>query len=179
MKQIPHPKVNPYEQIRKLIRWKYYDYACSGTYFVTICTHDRNCFFGDIKDGILDPSRQGCVAKVVMELLPKISPNVEILTYVIMPDHLHILLWIHNDDADLKAFEQRNEEIIKSLTQRQKETLSSFIASYKSAVTRFCHSLSLEMKWQTSYFDRVVRNVREEEEIRKYIKENPGKWETD
>ena len=114
-----------------------------------------------------------------MELLPKISPNVEILTYVIMPDHLHILLWIHNDDADLKAFEQRNEEIIKSLTQRQKETLSSFIASYKSAVTRFCHSLSLEMKWQTSYFDRVVRNVREEEEIRKYIKENPGKWETD
>ena len=176
MKELPHPKVTPYEQDRKKTRWENYDYSCSGTYFVTFCTFERGCYFGGIKDGALVPSPQGSVAFVVLSLLPKLFPKIEMLNFAVMPDHIHLLLSIFNDEADLRAFEHRND-ILENGERYAKESLSSFISSCKSSITRYCHQQHLEIKWQKGFFDRVVRNTDEKAALDKYIRENPLKWD--
>jgi putative transposase len=74
---------------RRSIRLDGYDYASAGAYFVTICTQDRACVFGDVVDGQMRPNACGRIVQDVWAGLPSRYANVELDAFVVMPNHVH------------------------------------------------------------------------------------------
>ena len=74
---------------RRTIRLKGYDYTQSGAYFVTICTHERVCLFGEAVDGAMALSRAGEIAQARWFAIPHHHPNIELDAFVVMPNHVH------------------------------------------------------------------------------------------
>jgi REP element-mobilizing transposase RayT len=77
---------------RRSIRLGGYDYAQAGAYFVTICTHDRACLFGDVVDGVMCLNDAGRMVQSVWDELPVYYPGVETDAFVVMPNHVHGIL---------------------------------------------------------------------------------------
>ena len=179
VKRVPLPKYNPYEQNRETKRLPDHDYACSGIYYVTCNTRQGYCFFGDVVDGKCRYSPQGYIADIYLYDLQKHFPKMKVITYCIMPNHIHILLELLNPEADFAAFLREGEE--KTMREYRKESvgscsLSSIIRSFKAAVTFNCHRLGLEMAWQPRFYDHVVRSTDEKELFITYIQKNPERW---
>ena len=184
MKQIPHPQLNPYEQNRKQVRWEDYDYARSNVYYVTMCTHHRLCYFGDVHAAELKCTHQGCLADVLLIEIPYHFPIAKVLDYVVMPDHIHLLISIDHPEADEAAHtrEINNDELSMREHRRQNignNTLSSIIRAYKTAVSYHCHRLHLDMQWQRGFYEHIVRDEYELRHFKEYIDANLGRWNED
>ena len=144
----------PERPVRKRQRLRGFDYAGCAHYFITICTRGKNCFFGEIIEEKMVLSRWGKIAAEELLLLPQRYPGLEIETYVVMPNHLHLLLSLENVGGAGPA------------------NLQTVIGLYKSGVSRRCG----QPIWQKSYYDHVVRGQEDHAEIWKYIENNPKKW---
>ncbi len=142
---------------RKHPRLKSFDYAAGGTFFVTICAHEKQNLFGSVVDGesayvCLTPT--GELVNHFIRCIPKVYPGVILHTGVVMPNHIHLLLQIPHDHP---------------------VSLFTVIRGLKTMGTRTIgHKI-----WQTSFYEHIVRN--EEDALRcwKYIDENPKKWALD
>ena len=140
---------------RKQLRLNNYDYSQCGRYFVTICTHNRERVFGCISAGepfnapLMRLSPCGEIAHKCISAMPGIEK------YVIMPNHIHMIISISDSSPD--SYRIR---------------LSSLIRSFKTLVTKACG----RSVWQRSYYDRIIRDDNEFLEIWKYIDGNPSKW---
>ena len=153
---------------RKQIRLQNYDYSSPGAYFVTLCTEKRRKILSDIIVGQgLAPaetklSRYGEIAKEQLLLLQKRYDFVKIDKFVIMPDHIHIIVFFKDYAAGASP----------------RPTLYDVMCVYKSLTTRLCKQVGFnEMKiFQNSYFDHVIRNRQDYEETWKYIEENPLRY---
>ncbi len=153
---------------RKSIRLKDYDYSQAGVYFVTICTHNRTCFLGDIINGEICLNDVGRIVESEWENTGGIRQNVIIDTYVIMPNHLHGILIIYESDVGATG--------PVALT----NSLGSIIGQFKSVVTKKIRKSGIHhFKWQRNYFERVIRNEKELNRIREYIITNSLKWTED
>ena len=180
MKQIPHAKGNPYELNRKDSRLKNYDYSRSGIYYVTFCTYERICYLRDGDDANLRYYNQGSLAEAFLNMMSVFNQNVEVLDYVVMPDHIHVLLSLNNDEADKRYFEECHDlDITLDRAKVQKDSLSSIIGHFKASITRHCRRQHLEMKWQKGFYDRVIRTNEELDSIKKYIRENESMWDVE
>ncbi|MBS9389314.1 MAG: transposase [Dolichospermum sp. WA123] len=84
---------------RRSIRLKVYDYTQQGAYFVTICTHQRNCLFGEIVDGEIKLNTNGEIARGSWLSIPRYFKNVELDEFVIMPNHLHGIIIIDSSEV--------------------------------------------------------------------------------
>ena len=84
---------------RRSIRLKRYDYTQQGAYFVTICTHQRNCLFGEIVDGEIKLNTNGEIARGSWLSIPRHFKNVELDEFVIMPNHLHGIIIIESSEV--------------------------------------------------------------------------------
>ena len=158
---------------RKSIRLKDYDYSQDGAYFITICTHNKECILGEIVGNGLDHSENvnpicsmklNCYGEIVENELKNISEHFSYITidkYVIMPNHIHAIILIDND--------------YKTERSRPFPTLSTVIGLYKSGVSR----KSETQIWQKSFHDHIIRNEKEYLEIWEYIDINPLKWADD
>lgn len=152
---------------RKPNRLKDYDYSQSGAYFVTICVSQRRCVLGDVVsvgESIALPSRINLSAygKTVDDAIDNISkyyPTVTVDKYVIMPNHVHLLLQMHRDNGRTMSA----------------PTISRIIAQMKGCITKKT-GVSI---WQKSFYDHIIRNEKEYLEIWEYIDSNPEKWEED
>lgn len=147
---------------RKANRIPHYDYATNGAYFVTICTHRRQRILSDIVgDGFPVPKPIGLIAQEYIHNIPIKYPSVSVDRYIIMPDHIHILLRI---DCG---------------TGNPSPTLGSIIGWYKYQVTK---QTNIQMNtpgktlFQRSYFEHVIRNQTDYDETWQYIENNPRKW---
>ena len=87
-------KCDPDRHRRRSIRLRDYDYAHGGAYFVTICTHERRCLFGDIHEGEMHLNAPGTMVVNVLERLSRRFPEVEIDAYAVMPNHIHGIIWL-------------------------------------------------------------------------------------
>ena len=151
-------------QERKPNRLPEYDYSTGGAYFVTICTQDRKKNLSDIVgDGFSVPKPYGMIAEELIAQIPVKYPSVTLDKYVIMPDHIHLLLrfdWAWG-------------------TENPSPTLGTVIGWYKYQVTKRADTqfnLNGTKLFQRSYYDHVIRNQQDYEEIWKYIDHNPRKW---
>lgn len=156
-------------QKRKRNRLKEYDYSNAGYYFVTICVNDRKDYFGKIKNGDCVLNEFGIIVKQILENIPIKYPYVELDYYVIMPDHVHIIIII--DPLDVvtgRGLSQVGNSKLKI------KSLSEIIGAFKTMSSKELHLKGLkEFKWQRSFYDRIIRNEMELYQIRKYIEQNP------
>ena len=151
---------------RKHPRLDGYDYGADGAYFVTICTHDRQCLFSRIVGRGLAPAEvqytpYGEIAKEQLKLLEKRYPSVKVDRYVIMPNHIHIILRITTDAAGASP----------------RPTLIDVVCAYKSLTTRACKAVHpIEKLFQTSFYEHIIRGQEDYDEIAAYIDRNPTCW---
>lgn len=154
-----------------------WDYGSQGLYFITICTKDRVHYFGEIiknpidigiqKAAFLHETEIGHVAHDHWLQIPKYSPFVELDEFVIMPDHIHGILFINKPD---KTNWQPNKFGV------QIQNLAAVIRGYKSSVKKYANENAIEFAWQAGYYDRVIRNEKEYQNIGPYIYNNPEQW---
>ena len=148
-------------QRRKQNRLPEYDYSQAGVYYITICTHERQKILSDIVgDGFPVPKPIGRIAEEWIRQISVHYPEASVDQQVIMPDHIHLLLRIRG-------------------TGNPSPTIGSVIGWYKYQVTKqvnlFCNTPGRRL-FQRSYFDHVVRDQRDYNEIWEYIENNPRKW---
>ncbi len=152
--------------IRKKNRLEYFDYGQNGAYFVTICTKDRKPLLCDIVgDESPVPKPIGKIALAITNQIPKKYPNVKVDTFVVMPNHIHLLLSIENDG-----------------TGNPSPTVGTVVAWYKYSITKQANMLldTIGQKvFQRSYHDHIIRNEKDYAEIWEYIENNPRKWALD
>ena len=162
---------------RKNIRLKNYDYSEPGSYFITICTQNKEKLLWDgeleVEKFIWEPvgehcvlpkglplSKNGIVAEQNLKKWNDTYKNVCLSSYVIMPNHLHIIVMILSE---------------KSGSTQCSPTVSRMVKLFKESVTKQFG----EKIWQVSFYDHIIRDKHDYEEISKYIYENPLKWEFD
>jgi putative transposase len=160
------------------IRLKNHDYGSDGYYFITICTHNRQFFFGDIIAGKMRLSRVGEIAQKFWQEIPKHSTYAYLDEYVIMPNHVHGIICISKPPAK----EDRTIEpaCFNKFAPLPSSSLQATIHSYKAAVTRWCNKNDQShFAWQPRFYERIIRDKDAHESIRTYIVNNPKKWEYD
>jgi len=94
-------------------RLKHYDYANDGSYFVTICTKDRDCCLGEIKNGILIETIQGNIARECWLDLPNHYRNCILDEFIVMPNHVHGIIFIDNDSVETGLKPVSTRRVIK------------------------------------------------------------------
>ncbi len=152
---------------RKQIRLPDYDYSSPGAYFVTICTRDRRCILSEITVGaaISRPpevrlTRYGEIVDLAIRNIPSVYPSVSVDHYVIMPNHIHLILQIHcvEDGRMISA-----------------PTISTVVGQMKRWISRQAGTAL----WQKSYHEHVIRNENDYRDIWEYIENNPIRWAED
>ena len=158
---------------RKKIRLRNYDYSKSGYYFVTICTKNREKWFGGIESGRMRLSKFGEIARNFWVKISEHFKEVSVDEFSVMPNHLHGILVIEEIMV--------GNAYMRSLQNRTKMLLSKIIQQYKSSVSRIVNLSrnDIPFQWQRSFYDHVIRNEVELSRIRDYIQNNPLKWDLD
>lgn len=165
--------------LRRSIRLQGYDYSQAGAYFVTICTHNRECLFGDIVHGEMRLNDAGRVVADEWLKTAEIRTEIELDAWVVMPNHFHGILVI----ADCRG-DRRVARTIRPVapTGPQPRSVGAVMAGFKSAVTKRINQLRQSpgaKLWQRNYWEHIVRNEPELNRIREYIRNNPARWELD
>ncbi|MDD8017683.1 MAG: hypothetical protein PHP42_04865 [Bacteroidota bacterium] len=159
-------------KIHKQYRLPYYNYASTGLYFVTICAHNRECIFGNIEKGKMNLSLVGEIAEQCWNNIPSSSPYAAIDSFTVMPNHVHGIIAIENDEE--------NREILDMKFQPAKKSLSIVVRNFKAAVSIRAREQFPGIKIrQSRFYDRIIRDERELNAIRKYIENNIIRWEED
>jgi len=161
---------------------KKYDYGSPGAYFVTICARRGTFPFGRIVGGEMRLSPAGMVAAQCWREIPDHFPHSRLDAFCVMPNHLHGIIWIVRAR---RAVPLRDGSVVGH--QREFGTpvpgsLSAIVRSFKAAVTRRVNRLPGEARpfaWQRNYWEHVVRNETSLLRIRRYIAENPLRWDLD
>ena len=183
-------------------RAKWHNYS-GGDYFITICTAKREHYFGKIKNGEMQLTEIGKYADECVQKIETHYDDVEIPLYVIMPNHVHMIVIItdantpnvvetpHCDVSNIKSNENNVVETphcdVSTTTINTKMQfiankcgrLSHVISRFKSAVTRYANENNISFKWQTRFHDHIIRNQNESNKIAQYIENNPYNWTTD
>ncbi|HLV95659.1 MAG TPA: transposase [Candidatus Acidoferrales bacterium] len=170
---------------RRSIRMKGFDYSLPGAYFVTICAHRQKCLFGDVVLGEMKLNQIGVVVNECWLDIPRHFPNVELNAHVVMPNHLHELVAIHEtirakQGAAPEARAQHAAPLPRQVLVAG--SLPAIIRSFKAASTKCVREVLREAAfdlWQRNYYDGVLRNARELKNARRYIAENPSRWHRD
>ena len=150
--------------VRKIIRLKGYDYSNSGYYHITMCVKDRHEMLGAINVGTncVRPllSEYGNIVKKEIAVLSETYDNVKVVKYVIMPNHIHMIIVIELDDSGRTQFVP---------------TVSRIIKQFKGSITK---QIGFSL-WQPRFYDEIIRNEEAYRNIWRYIDENPIKWAED
>ncbi len=159
--------------IRKPNRLQRYDYSRAGYYFVTICTHNRVNYFGEIDKDQMKLSKIGQIATECWQQIPEHFDDAVLDEFVVMPNHIHGII-ILVGDADLRPLQQQTAD-------RSGMYLSKIIHGFKSSVSRNVKRRWKDeiFAWKRSFYDHVIRIDESLDDIRSYIKNNPLNWESD
>ncbi len=168
------------------IRLKNWDYASPGGYFVTICTKNRVPYFGKIVHGTMELSEIGRIAETYWREIPAHFPHVALDEFVIMPDHIHGIIVIM-DMMDMMVetmVETPNLGVSTSPTSPtippnhwKPGSLGVIINQYKRICTIQIRKRGYNFAWQSRYYDSIIPDAGALERIRRYIINNPAKWE--
>lgn len=155
---------------RKSLRFKGYDYASIGYYFITIDARKMKCIFGEIKDGEMNPSELGEILEEEWKATELIRKNIKLHEYVVMPNHFHALLEI--------CYTQNKNNIPGEYT-APSHTLSAIVRGFKGAVTSRNNALQLgnqEGVWHSRFNDQVIKDEKHLLNVKNYISNNVKNW---
>jgi len=176
---------------RKSIRLQGFDYASVGAYFVTICTNERACLFGEIIDGKIILNEIGKMVQRHWNSISKHFQNVIMDEFIMMPNHMHRIITIFDDvgakhsqkDTSVnKIVLSENASPLQIPAGTKHQSLSAIVQNFKSITSRKFNKMkrtSPAKLWQRNYYEHVIRDEDELKRIREYIFNNPLKWELD
>ena len=164
---------------RRSIRVQGHDYTSSSAYFVTICTADRTCLFGEIADDTPDLSEIGMIVDEEWRRSPQVRRNMALDAYVVMPNHLHGILFIDGATDGRRASHRLAPT--KTGPRNPAGSLGAIIGQFKSAVTKRVSLLAdaPAVVWQRGYYEHIIRDDADLNRIRTYIANNPARWAED
>ncbi len=177
-------------------RAPFWNYGWNASYFVTICTYNPDCYFGDIVEGEIMLSDIGEIAEECWLKIPDHFPFVKLGAFIIMPNHVHGIIIIdkHDDELNGNGNENANVETqnFASLQQQplfkpsplnkfgpQSKNLPSIIRGFKIGVTKNARIINNSFRWQTRYHDHIIRDDNSFNNIQEYINSNPHNWHKD
>jgi REP element-mobilizing transposase RayT len=196
---VREPPIKMEYKNRKTTRLKDYDYSQNGMYFVTICTKDRECYFGDIVNKNMTLSGMGKIVDRFWKEITEHFSFIEIDEYVVMPNHVHGILGVinykdvgtrfiasKNNASDTNREDAINRVPTGGVTKKNNpmlnpNSLSKIIRWYKGrcAFEIRNNNVPVTFAWQSRFYDRIIRNETELNKIREYIFKNPDNWERD
>ena len=147
---------------RKLLRLQNFDYSTTGAYFITICTKDRKMLFAPVG---ADSISARMVERTFLETIEQYD-GVDSPIYVVMPNHFHAIITISRADMESAP---TISEIVQSF--KRYSTIQYTKMVKDGVLTPFDKQI-----WQRSFYDHVIRNREDYDEIYKYISENPSRW---
>ena len=160
-------KANP-KSSRKNVRLKNFDYSSAGYYFVTVVSHQRKNIFGEIDNGKMILSQAGVIVEEIWEAIPNHFSHTNIDSYVVMPNHIHGIIFLSEVGARRAA-----------PGSTKNHTLGVVVGSFKSTVTKRVHEEGMfvnERVWQRNYYEHVIRDEPDYYRILDYIENNPANW---
>jgi len=161
---------------RKQYRLNCYDYSQSGAYFITICTFEKICLFGNVINSKMILNNIGEIAQNEWHHSSKIRSEIRLNEFIIMPNHIHGIIIIDS----VGATGGRPKTPYSSGP--HKRSLGSFVAGYKSSVTKhinFIRRTSNRYIWQRNFYDHIIRDNNDLKRTRQYIIDNPIQWKFD
>jgi REP element-mobilizing transposase RayT len=165
-------KFNPDVHHRRSIRIKGYDYSQAGAYFVTIVAWQREMLFGEIVGGEMILNDFGKIVAEKWQWLETQYEYVELGAWVIMPNHHHGILLIHDGRGGSRT----------APTPIKHKPLGGLIGAFKTVSTKHINLLrdtEGQVVWQRNYYEHIIRNESEMDRITRYIESNPSMWMDD
>jgi len=173
-------------------RLQNWDYGWNAPYFITICTQNREHFFGEITNATMHLSKTGDLAQHYWNEIPKQFPYIELGEFVVMPNHIHGIVIINKTTERRYAI---NRVSTSSTSPTNKSTipggktgnknpmlhdnLSRVIRWYKGRMTFECRKIEHGFLWQSRFYDHVIRDYGSYQRIAEYIRNNPANWQAD
>jgi REP element-mobilizing transposase RayT len=193
---------DPNKHHRRSIRLRGYDYSQPGTYFITIVTHNRQCLFGEIINGAMVLNEAGFIARKCWLEIPSHFPHAQLDEFIVMPNHIHGIIVIRDNDhigvknIDIENAGAKNFSPPPPLSNNfsppsfnhfspqpfksPSRTIGSIVRGFKIGVTKwFRQNTDIYNVWQRNYYEHIVRNEKEFNNIRRYIINNPVNWAND
>ncbi len=176
---------------RRSIRLPGYDYSQLGAYFITICTQDRKCLFGNIVDGKMTSNDAGTIIQTVWRELPIHYNGTEIDEFVVMPNHIHGIVIVGATPRIGQAQEGGQPQGVaptENITGNTEPlSLPDVVHRFKTMTTkRYADGVKQYgwppfpgRLWQRNYWEHIVRNEIELNKIREYIRNNSTQWDHD
>ena len=181
------------------IRMRGWDYAGTGSYFITICTDGRVPWFGEIRNGVMGLSGIGMTIDEYWRSIPNHFAHVKLDEFVVMPDHFHGIIIMQNrapsvvgpSSSFVETCESHVSTTMRPTTARgdtndnsshhiprpKPGSLGSIINQYKSMCTKRIRQMGHDnFAWQPRYHEHLIRSESEMIRIRKYIVDNPSQW---
>jgi len=185
-------KYNPHIHHRRSIRLQDYDYSSEGAYFVTMCTQNRECLFGEIVNGEMILNEYGKIVEQCRNDLPNHYDNIALDAYVIMPDHFHGIIFIVSVDSvdavdSVNAIDSVDSVSVGAIhelprlkqQQRRKMLLPKIVGRLKmnsaKQINQVRNTPGISV-WQRNYYEHIIRDEKSLENIQKYIINNPLQW---
>lgn len=164
-------------------RAQFYDYGESGLYFITICTREKQHFFGNVYNGKMELSVIGKLAENYWKEIPDHFPFVNLDDYIVMPNHVHGILEIDKmkqcaGDA-INRVSTGGGGITGLKNPMGKGNLSEIIRWFKGRTSFEARKINAEFGWQTRFHDHVITTEEAFQMIQQYIITNPEKWSRD
>jgi REP element-mobilizing transposase RayT len=183
-------KYNPDIHHRRSIRLQAFDYSQAGAYFVTICTQGRKCLFGEIANKEMALNNAGHMVAFVWGQLPVRFDHVDLDAFVVMPNHIHTIFMLQRihpiSGRQVNQTHCGDESGVRPKGSLP-GTVGRIVQAFKSITT---HEYIIGVKqhgwppfpgklWQKNYYEHIIRNENELNQIREYITNNPMKWACD
>jgi REP element-mobilizing transposase RayT len=194
---------NPDIHHRRSIRLREFDYRNAGAYFVTICSFQRECLFGEVVGGEMRLNPLGMAVDACWRSIANHFSNVQLDEFVIMPNHFHGIMDMTasesvgakqgssaspgfesygNNDGDCNKGEAGETFASPLRDGTVSGSLGAVIQNFKSVSTRKINKMRNNpgcLIWQRNYYEHVIRNEADLANIRQYIANNPLKWDLD
>ena len=164
-------------QSARLQNW---DYGSNASYFITICTKNRDHFFGEIRNNEMHLTNTGWLAETYWLKIPTHFPFIELGNFTVMPNHVHGILIMDKQENQTGNNNSNDKSPGQLRFQNQgNETISFIVGSYKSIVSKKGHISNPTFDWQSRFHDHIIRDADSFERIQQYITTNPLNWKND
>ncbi len=172
---------------RRTMRLRDFDYRQPGFYFITICVKDHKLVFGKIDDGKMHLNHKGLIVQHAWDKLPRRFPGIELDQYVIMPNHIHGIIILKDEQPILyrkvntehvpERFKEYRQNVVHPY--KQMPVLGQIVRSFKGEATYHIHITTPGFAWQKGFYESVLSDDKALDATRFYIVNNPMRWQLD